>query len=170
MDDIGIFTYRSANQCDIGGLFEEPYIGCPYPCPPMRMGEIFQYTGCFMLNIEGEENVGVEYSAGELVQLVQDGEHVLDSMEVDPLIVDGSDDESKAMRLSHAQKHAKDVLNYMASLGSRIFNTLKLLRLDKSHDKLFKLGVTHLTSTKQCDIRSFFVSTVRSLPYFNVTF
>ena len=123
-----------------------------------------------MLNIEGEENVGVEYSAGELVQLVQDGEHVLDSMEVDPLIVDSSGDESKVVKLSDAQKYAEDVLNFMASQGSQIFNTLKLLGVEKSHDKLIRIGVAHLTSTKQCDIRSFFVSTERSLPYFNVTF
>jgi hypothetical protein len=32
------------------------------------------------------------------VQLVQDGEHVLDSMEEDPLIVDSSDDESKVVK------------------------------------------------------------------------
>jgi hypothetical protein len=39
---------------------------------------------------------------------VQDGEHVLDSMEEDPLIVDSSDDESKVVKLSDAQKYAKD--------------------------------------------------------------
>ena len=53
--------------------------------------------GWFMLNMEGEDNFEVEYSIEELVQLVQDGEHVLDSMEVDPLIADSSDDESKAV-------------------------------------------------------------------------
>ena len=48
-----------------------------------------------MLNMEGEDDFEVEYFTEELVQLVQDGEHVLDSMEVHPLIVDSSDDESK---------------------------------------------------------------------------
>jgi hypothetical protein len=44
------------------------------------------------INIEGEDDFEVEYSTEELVQLVQDGEHVLDSMEEDPLIVDRCDD------------------------------------------------------------------------------
>jgi hypothetical protein len=55
------------------------------------------------------------------VQLVQDGEHVLDSMEEDSSIVDSSDDESKVVKLSDAQKYAKDVFNFMASQGSQIF-------------------------------------------------
>ena len=51
------------------------------------------------INMEGEDDFEVEYSTEELVQLVQDGEHVLDSMEEDPLIVDSSDDESKVVKL-----------------------------------------------------------------------
>ena len=39
------------------------------------------FIGWFMLNIEGENDFEVEYSIEELVQLVQDGEHVLGSME-----------------------------------------------------------------------------------------
>jgi hypothetical protein len=39
-------------------------------------------------------------------------------MEEDPLIVDSSDDESKVVKLSDAQKYAKNVLNCMASQGS----------------------------------------------------
>ncbi len=104
--------------------------------------------GWFMLNMEGEDDFEVEYSTKELVQLVQDGEHVLDSMEVDPLIVDSSGDESKVVKLSDAQKYAEDVLNFMASQGSNIFNTLELLGMEKSNDKLIKIGVAHLTSTK----------------------
>jgi hypothetical protein len=45
--------------------------------------------------MEGEDDFEVEYSIEELVQLVQDGKHVLDPMEEDPLIVDSNDDESK---------------------------------------------------------------------------
>jgi hypothetical protein len=71
------------------------------------------------------------------------------------LIVDRSDDESKVVKLSDAQKYAKDVLNFMASQGSHIFNTQELLGMEKIHDKLIRIGVRHLTSLKQCDIRSF---------------
>ena len=39
------------------------------------------------------------------------------------LIVDSSDAESQVVKLSDAQKYAKDVLNFMASQGSQIFNT-----------------------------------------------
>jgi hypothetical protein len=119
--------------------------------------------------MEGEDDFEVEYSTEELVQLVQDGEHVLDSMEEDPLIVDSSDDESKVVKLSDAQKYAKDVLNFMASQGSQIFNTQELLGMEKIHDKLIRIGVGHLTSLQQCDIRSFFVSSERSLPDLNDT-
>ena len=121
------------------------------------------------INMEGEDDFEVEFSTEELVQLVQDGEQVLDSMEVDPLIVDSSDDESKVVKLSDAQKYAKDVLNFMASQGSQIFSTHELLEMEKIHDKLIRIGVAHLTSTKQCDIRSFFVSSERSLPDLNDT-
>jgi hypothetical protein len=74
-------------------------------------------------NMEGEDDFEVEFSTEELVQIVQDGEHVLDSMEENPLIVDSSDDESKVVKLSDARKYAKDVVNFMASQGSQIFNT-----------------------------------------------
>ena len=42
---------------------------------------------------------------------------------------------------------------------------MELLGMEKIHDKLIKIGVAHLTSisTKQCDIKSFFVSSKRSL-------
>jgi hypothetical protein len=53
-------------------------------------------------------------------------------MEEDPLIVDNNDDESKVVKLSDAQKYAKDVLNFMASQGSQIFNTQELLGMEKN--------------------------------------
>jgi hypothetical protein len=66
----------------------------------------------------------VEYSIEELVQLLQDGEHVLDSMEEDPLIVDSGDDESKVVKLSDAQQYAKDVfILWLAKV--LIFSTLR---------------------------------------------
>ena len=68
-----------------------------------------------------------------------------------------------------AQKYAKDVLNFMASQGSQIFNTHELLGMEKIHDKLIRIGVGHLTSLKECDRRSFFVSSERSLPDLNDT-
>ena len=52
--------------------------------------------------MEGEDDFEVEYSTEELVQLVQDGEQVLDSMEEDPWIVDSSDNVSKVVKLSDA--------------------------------------------------------------------
>jgi hypothetical protein len=36
-------------------------------------------------------------------------------MEVDPLIVDSSDDEYKVVKLSEAQKYVEDILNFIAS-------------------------------------------------------
>ena len=64
-----------------------------------------------------------------------------------------------------------DDLKFMASQGSQIFNTMELLGVEKIHDKLIIIGVAHLPSmsTKQCDIRSFFVSSERSLPDLNDT-
>ena len=103
------------------------------------------------------------------MQLVQNGEQILDSMEIDPLIVDSRDNESKVVKRSDAQKYAEDVLNFMASQGSQILSTPELLEMEKIHDKLIKINIAHLTSTKQCDIRSFFVTSERSLHDLNDT-
>ena len=75
------------------------------------------------INMEAEDEFEVEYSMDELVQLVKDGEKVFDSMEEDPLIVDSSSVGSTVVKLGDAQKHAKDVLKFMAGQGSQIFNT-----------------------------------------------
>ena len=87
---------------------------------------------------------------------------------VDPLIDNSNDLESKVVKLSDAQKYVKDVLNFMASQDSQIFTTTELRKI---HDKLTRSGVTHLTSTstKQFDIRSFFISSETSLPNLNDT-
>lgn len=98
------------------------------------------------------------------MQLVQDVKEVFDSIEEDSMIVDSNDDEYKAMKLSEAQKYAKDLLNFLASQGSQIFNTQELLGMEKIHDKLITIGVGHLTSLKECDIRNFFVLGESSLP------
>ena len=64
-----------------------------------------------------------------------------------------------------------DDSNFMASQSSQIFNTMELLGMKKIHDKLIRIGVAHLISmsTKQCDIRSFFVSSKRSLYLISMT-
>ena len=49
--------------------------------------------------MEGEGDFEVESSTEELVQLMQDGQEVHDPVEVDPLIDDSNDVESKAMKL-----------------------------------------------------------------------
>ena len=118
--------------------------------------------------MEGEDDFDVEYST-EVLVLVQDSQEVHDLVEVDPLIDDSNDVESKVVKLSDAQKFVKDVLNFMVGQGSQIFNTMELLGMEKIHDKLIRIGVAHLTSTKQCDIRSFFVSSERSLHDLNDT-
>ena len=53
-------------------------------------------------------------------------------MEIDPLIVDSTDDESKVVKLSDGHKYTKDVLNFMASQGSQIFSTRELLWMEIS--------------------------------------
>ena len=76
MDDIGIFTYLSAKQCDIRSFFVEPYIGCPYPCPWVLGGHGCNiivhgwawFMGWFMLNMEGKDDFEMENSTKELVQ------------------------------------------------------------------------------------------------------
>ena len=62
-------------------------------------------------------------------------------------------------------------LSIMVGKGSHFFNTMELLKMENVHDKLIRIGVAHFTSlsTKQCDIRSFFVSRERSLPDLNDT-
>ena len=93
--------------------------------------------------MEGEDDFEVEYSIEELVQLVQDGKEVHDPVEVDPLIDDSNDVESKVVKLSDAQKSIKDVLNFMASQGSHIFNNMELLGMEKSMTSSLEL-VLHI--------------------------
>ena len=45
------------------------------------------FMGWFMLNIDCKDDFEVEYSTKKLVQLVQDGEHVIVFMEVDPSLL-----------------------------------------------------------------------------------
>ena len=82
------------------------------------------------------------------------------TVEVDPMVHDSHDVDNKVVKLSDAQKSVKDLLNFMASQGPQNFNTMELFRMKKIHDKHIKIGGTHSTlmPTKQCDIRSFFVS------------
>ena len=64
-----------------------------------------------------------------------------------------------------------DELNFTSSQGSQNLNVVELVGMEKIHDKLIGIDVAHLTSmsTKQCDLRSFFVSSEGSLPDFNDT-
>ena len=82
--------------------------------------------------MEGEDHLEVEYSTEELVQLVQDGHEVHAPIEVDPLIDDSNDVESKVVKLSDAQKFVKDVLTFMASQGSQIFQHYGVVRNEKN--------------------------------------
>lgn len=81
------------------------------------------------INMEVEDEFEMEYSTEELMQSVQDGEEILDSMEENSMIVDSNDDEYKGVKLSEAHVYAKDILNFMASQGSKIFNTQELSTL-----------------------------------------
>ena len=117
--------------------------------------------------MEGEDNFEVESSIEELVQLVQDGQEIHNPVEVDPLIDDSNDvSRPKAIKLSDAQKYVKNVLNFMSSQGSQTFNTMELLKMDKIHDKLTRIGVAHFTSmsTRQCDIHQAQVGCGQGLP------
>jgi hypothetical protein len=51
------------------------------------------------------------------------------------------------VKLSDAQKYARDVLNFMASQGSHIFNTQELLGMEKLHDKLIWCWTFNITKT-----------------------
>ena len=61
----------------------------------------------------------------------------------------------------------------MASQGSQIFNTMEWIGMEKKKSMTSSLElVLHILtsmSTKQCDIRSFFVYSERSLPDLNGT-
>ena len=46
----------------------------------------------------------MEYSIEECVQLLQDGQEVHDHVEVDPLVDDSNDGESKVVNFSDAEK------------------------------------------------------------------
>ena len=40
------------------------------------------------------------------------------------------------------ETNVEGVLNFLASQGSQIFNTLELLGIKKSHDKLIRIGIS----------------------------
>ena len=63
---------------------------------------------------------------------MQDGQEVHDPVEVDPLIDDSTNVESKVAKLSDAQNFVKDVLNFMASKGSQFFSTMEVVRNGKN--------------------------------------
>jgi hypothetical protein len=79
------------------------------------------------------------------------------------MIVDSNDIEPKVVKIGDAQNFAKEVLSFMASHGSQGFTTTELLIMERICDKLTSIGINHLTSTKQCDIRSFLLPSVRPL-------
>ena len=53
------------------------------------------------------------------------------------------------------------VLSFTASQGSQSFIIGKLLIMKKICYKLTRIGVAYWTSTKQCDIMSFFLPSIR---------
>ena len=110
---------------ELGNLIASLNLGFDVQGKPLEKLSPLEY-----INTEGEDDFEVEYSIDELVQLVQDGQEVHYPVEVDPLIDESNDVESKVVKLSDAQKYVKDVLNFMASQGSQIFNTMKLLGMD----------------------------------------
>jgi hypothetical protein len=67
------------------------------------------------------------------------------------------------VKIGDVQSSTKEVLSFMASHGSQGFTTTELLMMERICDKLISIGIAHLTSTKQCDIRSFLLSSVRPI-------
>jgi hypothetical protein len=81
------------------------------------------------------------------------------------VILDSNDIEPKVVETVDAQYSIKEVLSFMASQGSQGFIATKLLMMERFYDKLTKIGIVHLTSTKHYhnDIRSFLMRSVRPL-------
>jgi hypothetical protein len=80
---------------ELGNLITALNLGLDVEGKPIEKLSPLEY-----INMEGDFRwFEVEYSTKELVQLVQDGKDVLDSMEEDPLIVDSNDDQSKVVKL-----------------------------------------------------------------------
>ena len=113
-------------------------------------------------NMDAEDDFEGEFYTQELWQLVQDDEQIMDSMELDPFIVECNEVGSKVVKLSDAHQYSKDNLNFMASQGYQIFSIYGLLEMGEAHENIVGIGVKHLTTTTQSDIRTFFVSSVTS--------
>ena len=82
------------------------------------------------------------------------------------VIVDRNDIESKVVKIGDVQNFAKEVLSFMASHSFRGFITLDLLMMERIYGKLTSIGIAHLKLTKQCDIKSFLLPSVR--PFINL--
>jgi hypothetical protein len=76
------------------------------------------------------------------------------------VIVNSNDIKPNILKIVDARNCTKEVLSFMASQG---FTTTKLLMTERICDQLTKNGVAYLTSTKQCDIRSFLLPSVMPL-------
>ena len=72
------------------------------------------------------------------------------------MLVDVSDIETKIFKLKDAQAFGRDIFNFMPGSGSQVFITTKILQMNRICDKLTKMHIAQLASSKQSDIRSFF--------------
>ena len=97
--------------------------------------------------MQGEDDFEAEYSIDELVQLVQEGQEVVDSNisndymdEGSTMKVDNNDIESKVVKIDNAQNSTKEVLNFMASHSSQGFTTAKLLMMERICDNSLALA------------------------------
>jgi hypothetical protein len=79
---------------ELGNLITALNLGLDVEGKPIKKRSPLEY-----INMEGEDDLRWNNSTKELVQLVQDGKDVLDSMEEDLLIVDSNDDQSKVVKL-----------------------------------------------------------------------
>jgi hypothetical protein len=81
-----------------------------------------------------------------------------DDVDIDTMLVDVNDIETKIFKLKDAQAFGRDFVNFMLGSGSRVFTTTEILQMNRICDKLTKMHFAQLASSKQSDIRSFFTS------------
>jgi hypothetical protein len=73
----------------------------------------------------------------------------------------------RIVKIGDAQNSTKEVLSFMASHDSQGFTIVELVMMERICDKLTSIGIAHLTSIKQCDIRSCLLPNVKPFIYLN---
>ena len=124
---------------------------------PIQKVSAFEY-----IDMVDEDYTEPKFSTSQIVELIENGEvplQVQDSCQEDEEQDDGSMDtndmERPTIQMIEARIASQKLLDFMVGEGSSSFTCSELLQMERICDKLSKMCLAHVTTTKQSDIESF---------------